>query len=81
MSIKAVEPTPNSFRSYVAQDIGRGSQPAFGGGNNIPERSALGARRRKTPGIDRWLSTSTRSSEAFTGGVSSDTAPCKERLG
>ena len=27
---KAVEPTPNSFRSYVASAIGRGSPPAFG---------------------------------------------------
>ena len=26
----AVEPTPNSFRSYVAPAIGRGSPPAFG---------------------------------------------------
>ena len=26
----AVEPTPNSFRSYVASAIGRGSPPAFG---------------------------------------------------
>jgi hypothetical protein len=26
----ALEPTPNSFRSYVASAIGRGSPPAFG---------------------------------------------------
>jgi hypothetical protein len=27
---QALEPTPNSFRSYVASAIGRGSPPAFG---------------------------------------------------
>jgi hypothetical protein len=27
---QAREPTPNSFRSYVASAIGRGSPPAFG---------------------------------------------------